>query len=396
MLFRKFKIGETSYNLGIMMKKRILGIVALLGIGLSISADAVFELEKVVIEPEVGTIMAAKWGDEFVHAQYPQQVLDNVIDVGPGESIQAAIDSVSAAGGGVVHLKAGVHPIKQTLILKSHVSIVGDGRERTILQQDAEMSGSGFEAQPEPQVTDVLIKDLWLKGIHKNKANGIYMSGKNESRHARIMMQNINLTDWSAQGVHIKRANHIIMDRCNIQFNGSGDGLYHNVYFLYNKYILQSDLDMSFPVLGKGCKYTSVEYMLAQRCTIRECLGNGIQSDNDQAGYLFFHKYTISGCDRVGMWFPCEAYYGKFDYTEDPKYAPQKVILNRCEIVNNTWGAMWRMVGDSYVINSVFDNEKIDMGLLKCDVTIENSTFKTGNEIYTDVKQWPKDVKLLW
>lgn len=383
-----------------MMRNNFIGLAV--AIALASVADCGFAQENrfkftpVEIEPEVGTIMKAKWGDEFVFAAYPQQVLDRVIDVAPGESIQAAIDAAGAAGGGVVHLKAGVHPLAQTLFLKSKVSLVGDGRERTILQQGAEMSGSGFEAPPEPQVTDVLIKDLWIKGIHKNKANGIFMSGKNESRHSRIMIQNINITDWPTHGLHMKRTDNIVMDRCNIQFNGSGDGLYHNVYFLYNKQILQSDLDMSFPILGKGCKYTSVEHMLAQRCTIRECLGNGIQSDNDQAGYLFFHKYTISGCKRVGMWFPCEAYYHKFDYVEDPKYAPQKVILNRCEIVGNTWGAMWRMVKGSYVINSVFDNEKLDMGLLKCDVVLENSRFETGNEIYTDVEQWPADVKLLW
>ncbi|MDF7808113.1 glycosyl hydrolase family 28-related protein [Pontiellaceae bacterium B12219] len=371
-------------------------ITTLLGMGALVRAEPSFELDKVIIEPEVQSIMTAKWQDEFKHVEYPQQWLNHVITVTPGESIQEAIDSASEAGGGVVHLKAGVHPLEQSLILKSKVSIVGEGRERTILQQTAEMSGSGFEAQPEPQITDVLIKDLWLKGIHQNKANGIYISGKNESRHARIMMQNINLTDWSAQGVHMKRTDHIIMDRSNLQFNGSGDGLYHNVYFLYNKFILQSDLDMSFPVLGKGCKYTSVEHMLAQRCTIRDCVGNGIQSDHEQAGYLFFHKYTISGCGRVAMWFPCEHYYDKFNYTEDPKYAPQKVILNRCEIVDNTWGAMWRMVADSYVINSTFDNQKIDMGLLKCDVTFENSTFKKGNKIFTDVDQWPADVELLW
>ncbi len=378
------------------MKKQIVGLSVLLGLGVSAFAEPAFELEKVVIEPEVKTVMAAKWNDAFVHVEYPQQFLNNVMVVEPGESIQAAIDSAHDAGGGVVHLKAGVHPLEETLILKSRVSIVGDGRERTILQQTNEMSGSGFEALPKPQVTDVLIKDLWIKGIHKNKANGIFMSGRNESRHTRIMIQNLNITDWPTHGLHMKRTDNIIMDRCNLQFNGSGDGLYHNVYFLYNKYILQSDLDMSFPILGKGCKYTSVEHMLAQRCTIRECVGNGIQSDHEQAGYLFFHKYTISGCGRVGMWFPCEHYYDKFNYTEDPKYAPQQVILNRCEITGNTWGAMWRMVGGAHVIHSVFDNEKLDMGLLKCGVGMEGSTFKTGVAEYDDVKQWPEDVQLLW
>ncbi|MGJ8654429.1 MAG: right-handed parallel beta-helix repeat-containing protein [Opitutaceae bacterium] len=374
-----------------------LSLIAALAVTPSANAEFSNQFELVSIDPEVTSIMAAKWQDNFVHVQYPEQFLNKAIVVSPGESIQAAIDAANKAGGGVVQLQAGIHPISETISLKSRVSIVGEGRERTILQQTGKMSGSAFEAQPKPQVTDVLIKDLWIKGIHQNKANGIFMSGRNESRHSRIMIQNLNVTDWPTHGLHMKRTDNIIMDRCNLQFNGSGDGLYHNVYFLYNKYILQSDCDFSFPILGKGCKYTSVEHMLAQRCTIRDCVGNGIQSDHEQAGYLFFHKYTISGCGRVAMWFPCEAYYDKFNYTEDPLYAPQNVILNRCEIVDNTWGAMWRMVGgDSFVINSVFDNEKIDMGLLKCEIETEGSTFKTGNKAYTDVKQWPEDVELLW
>ena len=36
------------------------------------------------------------------------------------------------------------------------------------------------------------------------------------------------------------------------------------------------------------------------------------------------------------------------------------------------------------------------MGLLKCDVTMTGRTFETGNDTYTDVEQWPADVKLLW
>jgi hypothetical protein len=44
------------------------------------------------------------------------------------------------------------------------------------------------------------------------------------------------------------------------------------------------------------------------------------------------------------------------------------------------------MVDNSYVINSVFDNNKIDMGLLKCGVTFEKSTFKKRNKIFKEVK----------
>ncbi|WP_158848569.1 glycosyl hydrolase family 28-related protein [Algibacter sp. L1A34] len=379
------------------MNKSLTFLIVLCFSVYSISAQKKsFSYTQVNIEQEVNTIMQDKWGDEFKHVEYPKQWLDNVVKVKPGASIQAAIDKISAAGGGIVFLKKGTHILSETLTLKGKVTLVGAGRKKTIILQGSNIVNAAFNIEAEPQVTDLVIKDLTLKGTGEGKINGILIRGRNESRHNRVMLQNIDVIHWSAQGVHMKRTNNIIMDNCNFQFNGSAGGLYHNVYFLYNKYILQSDCDMSFPVKGKGNKYTSCEYVLAQRCTIKDTKTNGIQADHDEAGYIFFHKYHVSDCARVALWFPCENYYDKYHYTENSKYAPQKVILNRCEIVNNTWGAMWRAVNDSYVINSVFDNKKVDMGLLKCDVIMENSSFKKGNEIYTDVKQWPKDVRILW
>lgn len=379
------------------MNKSLIFLIALCVSVVSVKAQKkLFAYHDVSIEQEVHTIMQDKWGDEFKHVAYPKQWLNNVVKVKPGASIQAAIDKISAAGGGIVFLQKGTHILSETLTLKGKVTLVGAGRKKTIILQGSNIVNAAFNVEAEPQVTDLVIKDLTLKGTGEGKINGILIRGRNESRHNRVMLQNIDVIHWSAQGVHMKRTNNIIMDNCNFQFNGSAGGLYHNVYFLYNKYILQSDCDMSFPVKGKGNKYTSCEYVLAQRCTIKDTKTNGIQADHDEAGYIFFHKYHVSGCARVALWFPCENYYDKYHYTENPKFAPQKVILNRCEIVNNTWGAMWRAVNDSYVINSVFDNKKVDMGLLKCDVTMENSSFKKGNEIYTDVKQWPKDVRILW
>jgi hypothetical protein len=355
-----------------------------------------YAYSKVEIEPEVFIIMQEKWNDEFKHVTYPEQFLDNVIEVNPGESIQKAMDAASNAGGGVVLLKKGIHYLDTTLIPRSKVTLVGERRVETVIMQGTEMTISGINLEPEPQVTDFIIKDLILQGTRTGQANGIRMSGKNGSRHNRIMLQNVTVRDWSAQGVHMKRTDNIVMDNCDFQYNGSGGSLFHNVYFLYNKYILQSDCNMSNPILGKGNKYTSCEFVLAQRCEIRDANLNGIQADHEEAAYLFFHKFNISECGNVALWFPCEDYYDKYNYTENPKYAPQKVIINRCEIVNNGYGAMWRKVGDSYIINSTFDNKETDMVLYKCGVTMENSTFKKGNKKLTDIDQWPQDVSTLW
>jgi hypothetical protein len=355
-----------------------------------------YAYSKVEIEPEVLSIMQDKWNDEFKHVTYPEQFLNKVIEVNPGESIQKAMDAASNAGGGVVLLKKGIHYLDTTLIPRSKVTLAGERHSETLIMQGPEMTDSGINLEPEPQVTDFIMKNLILQGTRSGKANGIRISGKNGSRHNRFMLQNICVRDWSAQGVHMKRTDNIVMDNCDFQYNGSGNSLYHNVYFLYNKCILQSDCNMSNPILGKGNKYTSCEFVLAQRCEIHDANGNGIQADHEEAAYLFFHKYNISDCGNVALWFPCEDYYDKYNYTEDPRYAPQKVILNRCNITNNSYGAMWRMVGGAYIINSAFDNKLSDMVLYKCSVIMENSSFNKGNIKLSDIDQWPQDVSTLW
>ncbi|KJD37219.1 hypothetical protein PW52_01935 [Tamlana sedimentorum] len=353
---------------------------------------AKYQIEKVSIEPEVLSVMKEKWNDNFIHAQYPKQYLNNIIMLTPGDDVQTAIDKAHESGGGIVYLTEGIHTT-DNLKIKSKVTLCGAGRSKTILKH----TGKGhFMDQAEQKLTDIVFKDITLQGGEHTKS-GLNLRGQNDDRHERFMWQNVNITGINSHGIGISRVNHIIMDNSHFQNNGLKGSLHHNVYFLFVSYVLQSDCDMSNPAEGKSNKYTSTSHLLTQRCVMKNGKGNGIQADNDQGGYLFFHKHHLSGFKRVAMWFPCEEYYNKFQYTEDPKWVPQNVILNRCEVINNGYGAMWRIVGGkSNVINSYFDNEKIDMGLLKGKVKMDkNSVFKKGNEFYEDVKEWPKDLKLL-
>ncbi|QDO95456.1 hypothetical protein FNB79_16250 [Formosa sediminum] len=350
-------------------------------------------ITKVKIEEEVLNVMHDKWGDDFKHVQYPKQYLNRVITLNPGDDIQDAIDKMHDAGGGVVLLKSGIFETGD-LIIKSRVTLCGDGRELTTIKHIG--TGNFINQVPKKKLTDVVFKDLTFLG-GSDTGSGLNLRGDDNDRHERLMWQNVTVKNMGSHGVGISRVNHIIMDNSIFQHNGTRGGLHHNIYFLFVGHVLQSDCDMSFPSEGKSNKYTSAKYVLSQRCVMKEGKGNGIQADNNMAGYLFFHKLYMSNFKRVALWFPCESYYNKFEYTEDLKWVPQHVILNKCEIVNNTWGAMWRIVrGPSYVINSYFDNTNIDMGLLKCDVKFEHSSFKTGNQVYTDIKQWPKDVRILW
>ena len=154
------------------------------------------------------------------------------------------------------------------------------------------------------------------------------------------------------------------------------------------RYVFPSQRQRQQIHVVRACHRTTNHYQRLQR--------NGIQADHEEAGYFFFHKYKISGSGRAAMWFPCEHYYDKYNYTENKKYAPQNVILNRCEIVDNAYGAMWRRVGGAYVINCKFDNKKLDMALFKCGVTMENSEFLKGIGEYDDIDNWPQGVNTLW
>lgn len=62
--------------------------------------------------------------------------------------IQAAIDAVSAAGGGYIHLKGGDFDISATLTLKNNVYLAGEGAQATKLQQS--FTGSLFENTSSP------------------------------------------------------------------------------------------------------------------------------------------------------------------------------------------------------------------------------------------------------
>ena len=62
-------------------------------------------------------------------------------------------------------------------------------------------------------------------------------------------------------------------------------------------------------------------------------------------------------------------------YTDDPHYAPQQIMINRCEVVENGRGAVLKDVRDALIRNSDFKNRQSDVITLRCadEVIIENT-----------------------
>ncbi|MBA2810219.1 hypothetical protein E0500_023180 [Streptomyces sp. KM273126] len=339
----------------------------------------------VKIEGEVLDLIASKWDNDFTHVTYPRQVLDHEVAVSPGESIQAAVNQVGAAGGGVVRLGEGVHELDAPLDLRDRVTLVGAGQGRTVVRY----SGPDYAiGTTDKQLTDVVIKGMTLEGIRGDldAPTGIYFAGADpvSARHQRIVLQDLTVQNFGGHGIHMKRTSDIITDRLTSMYNGERHSLFHNVYWLFDNNILQSDADMSKPIRGKGAKYTSTADVIVQRAEIRHTTRNAVQADGSDDERIFFHRFDISGAGATALWMICEIFHNPGQYTEDPTYSPRQVIINRSNIVNNKRGGVWKIVTDVQVLNSRFDNIDSDLMLLKTHPVYRNTTFTHVPEHYTD------------
>jgi len=149
--------------------------------------------------------------------------------VGDDVQIQAAIDAVEAAGGGVVLLSEGTFSFLGGLTIDtSNVTLAGMGRGATILQVAAS-SAFSFDVITLDTVSNCMVRDLAIDG---NKANQV--APGTETFYGIVMdaathciVKDVNVHDLfdvgvAARGIQVKgatSANNII-ERCRI-YNGT-------------------------------------------------------------------------------------------------------------------------------------------------------------------------------
>lgn len=348
------------------------------------------KVDTVELEPAVNQLIADRWSNQFNHVDYPNQNLANEILVRPGESIQSAIDQLAAQGGGVVRLDQGIHTVISQINLKSQITLVGAGRDYTRIQYQGTGAAIGTTQKI---LTDVAVKDLTLEGERgaANLSHGMLLQGIDpvSSRNSRIALQNLIIKDFNVHGVHMKRTSNIIMSNTKVHHNGEANGLYHNVYWLFDNNILQSDVDMSNPIRGKGAKYTSASNVIVQRAQIRNSTVNGVQADGANDNKILFHKFDITGSGKTALWFIAEIFSNPNQYTEDPLNAPRDVIINESKITGNKRGGVWKIASNVQVLNSTFANTDSDLLLMKSYPTFENTTFAHPPQYFTDPSQVP-------
>ncbi len=83
--------------------------------------------------------------------------------VKPGENINAALGTLKSAGGGVLFLQAGTYTLSENIIGSSKISIIGEGRDQTILDFGGGAYGIKYEGTSTSIISSFKISDLTVQ-----------------------------------------------------------------------------------------------------------------------------------------------------------------------------------------------------------------------------------------
>ncbi len=224
----------------------------------------------------------------------PAGALD--VNISVGDSIQEAIDQASLAGGGTVHLGAGVHQISTPIKMKSNVTLSGAGHKVTTVNthkviKSIEQASEGLQ--------NVIIQNLTITGVARHGSHALHIvSYRTDHRQIKLLNVHASRTGW---GVHIKGAQDVIIRHCEFTKNGAKgkEGYAHNLYLRRCKNALVSDTKLNGSTSGNGCNISYSKNITLDRCEVLNNYFRGIRAADTDG-------YTVKNCvigrnGRVGL-----------------------------------------------------------------------------------------------
>lgn len=160
--------------------------------------------------------------------------------------IQAAITAAVAAGGGTVYLPPGTYSVGAFIALKDKVSIVGAGREATILKARAGLATGIIVGATADSASDLTIRDLTLDGDYAT--NALSIRGVQVTAGARLRIRDITVRNTGYGGILLQTGTvDSTIEGCRIENVGLGSeangfgisfvGLSHRCKALHNRVI---------------------------------------------------------------------------------------------------------------------------------------------------------------
>lgn len=225
------------------------------------------------------------FGATMLSLSLPSRAL--TVNIGPSNSIGAAISQVAAAGGGTVNLAAGTYVIYGTTEITSNITLNGAGEGKTILMGLSspytfpmlEASGNG--------IYNILIENMTINGnCPKSQAAvsngyvgqiGIHFICPTSNASGNFTVSNVEVENCSL-GLGGGNIDGLTVNGCKVHDNGMwvASGLWqHNLYF-------------------DACSYVNIEYS----SLYNSWEGDGIHLDitNNLVGT----NWTVQHCNIYG------------------------------------------------------------------------------------------------
>jgi hypothetical protein len=181
------------------------------------------------------------------------QPLAEAVRVTPGQSIQAALDSVAPSGGWVV-LEKGLHTIKESLRMPSGVTLSGQGRSTILYFDPSAPAGNTAIAiiNASDDLHDVTLRDFLLEGStltkpptdpngdhrtrsyqHAPSREGIAFAAQHPGQMRNLRFEHLTVRNCTHNGVAVRGASQVTVMACDFSDSGSsgvpGPGLEHNL-----------------------------------------------------------------------------------------------------------------------------------------------------------------------
>ncbi len=141
-------------------------------------------------------------------------------------SIQAAIDAVSVAGGGIVIIQEGTYLFGSALIYKSNVAIRGLGRGATTLKVADSADDHGFNTSA--TVADASIESMTIDGNRTGQAGGTRAHCiRSADDMERVVFRDLHILNSSGYGIGLQGTaddtgllEDILIENCHIESSG--------------------------------------------------------------------------------------------------------------------------------------------------------------------------------
>lgn len=143
-------------------------------------------------------------------------------------AVQAAIDSATAAGGGIVQCQCGTYAMNAELVLKDYVLLRGQGKKATVLSWASDLGAGKYAVKPPAspgiQQNAPAISDLWLTGPSTTFTMGTAGASMDGWRAGR----NVNGSDVTVTGF---RAGIVIIGDHNVFNRIKSSNNHYNVLY---------------------------------------------------------------------------------------------------------------------------------------------------------------------